>query len=123
MKNFAKVLTFAAIAALVVVPAFAATKGGADNTALCTLIGKMQGIFKTLRILAFVGAGFYMAEWAWGWISSGKVELKDIKGKGVGLLVGFTLLFIIGFVLSFLISAAGEGGSLGCKELTTGWGK
>lgn len=122
MKNFAKVLTFAAIVALVAVPAFAA-KGGGDNAALCQLIGKMQGIFKTLRILAFVGAGFYMAEWAWGYISKGEVKLDDVKKKGVGLLVGFTLLFIIGFVLSFLISAAGEGGSFGCKELGTGWGK
>ncbi len=119
MKKFSKVLTFAAVMALVAVPAFAAKKAGADTTALCSLIGKMQGIFRTLRILAFVGAGFYMADWAWKYISSGKVEMKDLKEKGTGLLVGFVLLFAIGAVLSFLLSAAGEGGSLGC--VTTGW--
>ncbi len=119
MKRFSKVLTFAAVMALVAVPAFAAKKAGADTTALCSLIGKMQGIFRTLRILAFVGAGFYMADWAWKYISSGKVEMKDLKEKGTGLLVGFVLLFAIGAVLSFLLSAAGEGGSLGC--VTTGW--
>ena len=119
MKRFSKVLTFAAVMALVAVPAFAAKKAGADTTALCSLIGKMQGIFRTLRILAFVGAGFYMADWAWKYISSGKVEMKDLKEKGPGLLVGFVLLFAIGAVLSFLLSAAGEGGSLGC--VTTGW--
>lgn len=119
MKRFSKVLTFAAVMALVAVPAFAAKKAGADTTALCSLIGKMQGIFRTLRILAFVGAGFYMADWAWKYISSGKVEMKDLKEKGTGLLVGFVLLFAIGAVLSFLLSAAGEGGSFGC--VTTGW--
>lgn len=120
MKNYTKVLVFAAIAALIIVPAHAA---GTDNTALCSLVGKMQGVFKTLRILAFVGAGFYMAEWAWGWISKGEVKMDDVKKKGTGLLVGFSLLFLIGVILSFLMSAASEGGSFGCKEITTGWGK
>ena len=120
MKNYTKVLVFAAIAALIIVPAHAA---GTDNTALCSLVGKMQGVFKTLRILAFVGAGFYMAEWAWGWISKGEVKMDDVKKKGTGLLVGFSLLFLIGVVLSFLMSAASDGGSFGCKEITTGWGK
>ncbi len=120
MKNYTKVLVFAAIVALVIVPAHAA---GTDNSALCSLIVKMQGVFKTLRILAFVGAGFYMAEWAWGWISKGDVKMDDVKKKGTGLLVGFSLLFLIGVVLSFLMSAASDGGSFGCKEITTGWGK
>jgi len=122
MKKFSKVLTFAAVMALVAIPAFAAKKAGADTTALCSLIGKMQGIFRTLRILAFVGAGFYMADWAWGYIkdAGGKDGIMaDVKKKGTGLLVGFVLLFAIGAVLSFLLSAAGEGGSLGC--VTTGW--
>ena len=51
MKNYSKVLVFAAVVALVAVPAFAA-KGGADANGLCLLIGKMQGIFRTLRVLA-----------------------------------------------------------------------
>ncbi len=113
MKNYAKVLVFAAIVALVVVPAHA-------DTPMCELIKSMQGVFKTLRILAFVGAGFYMAGWAWDYISKGEAKMDDMKKKGIGLLVGFTLLFAIGVILSFLLNAAGEGGSLGCA--TSGWG-
>jgi hypothetical protein len=116
MKNYAKVLVFAAIVALIVVPAHAAWK---VPDGLCNLIGEMQGIFKTLRILAFMGAGFYMAGWAWGYISSGAVKMDDVKTKGIGLLVGFTLLFAIGVIITFLLGAAGENGA--CAELKTGW--
>ena len=116
MKNYAKVLVFAAIVALVVVPAQA-------DSPMCELIGKMQGVFRLLRVLAFVGAGFYMAGWAWDYISKGKAEMKDLKEKGIGLLVGFTLLFAIGVVLSFLLNAAAPGGSLGCDNITGGWNK
>ena len=120
MKNYTKVLVFAAMVALIVVPAHAA----AASNGLCDLIVKMQGIFRTLRVLAFVGAGFYMADWAWGYISGGKVEMKDLKTKGTGLLVGFSLLFLIGVVLSFLLSAAKDGGSLGCENvIKDGWNK
>lgn len=76
----------------------------------CVLIAGMQGIFKTLRTLAFVGAGFMIAGWAWGYISNGKAELKDVKDKGIGLLVGFTLLFGIGVVLQFLPGISGCAG-------------
>ena len=61
-----------------------------------------------------------MAGWAWDYISKVKGEMKDLKDKGIGLLVGFTLLFAIGVILSFLLNAAGEGGPLGCA--TSGWG-
>ncbi len=119
MKNYAKVLVFAAVVALVVVPAQAAVP-----QAMCDLIGKMQDVFKLLRILAFVGAGFYMAGWAWTYISKGEAKMDDLKGKGIGLLVGFTLLFAIGVVLSFLLNAAAPGGSLGCDNIITGgWNK
>ena len=116
MKNYAKVLVFAAIAALIVVPAHAI------SPEMCKLIESMQGVFKLLRVLAFVGAGFYMAGWAWKYISSGDAKMDDVKKQGIGLLVGFTLLFAIGIVLSFLISYA-NGGGLGndCPALTTGW--
>lgn len=73
----------------------------------CILIGSMQGVFKTLRTLAFVGAGFMIAGWAWGYITSGKAEMEDLRKKGTGLLVGFTLLFGIGIVLQFLPGIAG----------------
>lgn len=106
MKNYAKVLVFAAIVALVVVPAHAALHVDKET---CDLIGRMQEIFRTLRILAFVGAGFYMAGWAWDYISKGEAKMDDMKKKGIGLLVGFTLLFIIGVVISFVLSVTGPG--------------
>ena len=115
MKNYVKVLVFAAVVALVVVPAQALTV----STATCNLIAKMQEVFKLLRILAFVGAGFYMAGWAWTYISKGEAKLEDVKGKGIGLLVGFTLLFAIGIVISFLLGAAGENDQ---SCVTKGWG-
>ena len=112
MKNYTKVLVFAAIVALIVVPAqaFKVSQG------TCDLIGKMQEIFQTLRVLAFVGAGFYMAKWAWDYIKGGKAELDDLKGKGIGLLVGFALLFAVGVVISFLLGATGNNDAP-CKEL------
>lgn len=116
MKNYAKVLVFAAIVALIVVPAHAAI-----SKEMCDLIKNMQGVFKLLRVLAFVGAGFYMAGWAWKYISSGDAKMDDVKKQGIGLLVGFTLLFAIGIVLSFLISYANGGAMTDCPELTTGW--
>lgn len=119
MKNYAKVLVFAAIVALVVVPAQAA--GWTVPSGLCDLIGKMQGVFKTLRVLAFVGAGFYMAGWAWTYISDpGKFKVEDVKTKGIGLLVGFAILFAIGIVITFLMGAAGENGET-CAQLKNNW--
>jgi len=118
MKNYAKVLVFAAIVALIVVPAQAFTV----PKAMCDLIEKMQDVFRLLRILAFVGAGFYMAGWAWGYIKSGKAELDDVKGKGIGLLVGFTILFAIGIVISFLMSQAESKDGVGCiNQLVKPW--
>jgi hypothetical protein len=118
MKNYAKVLVFAAIVALIVVPAQAA--GWTVPKEMCDLIGKMQGVFKTLRVLAFVGAGFYMAGWAWDYIKGGEAKFDDMKKKGIGLLVGFTILFAIGIVITFLMGAAGENGET-CAQLKNNW--
>lgn len=117
MKNYAKVLVCAAIVALVVVPAQAAWT---VPDGMCKLIEKMQDVFKTLRVLAFVGAGFYMAGWAWGYISKGEAKMDDLKSKGTGLLVGFVLLFAIGVIITFLMGAADSGGTP-CAQLTGGW--
>lgn len=122
MKKYTKVLVFAAIVALIVVPAHAAV---AVSDGMCGLIVKMQDVFKTLRILAFVGAGFYMAGWAWNFITGkggdgkGGGVVDDIKSKGIGLLVGFSLLFAVGVVISFLLSATN--GATGVACLTSGW--
>ena len=88
--------------------AMAAGQTGAADP--CVLIAGMQGIFRTLRTLAFAGAAFFIATWAWGFISKGDVAMEDLKNKGTGLLVGFTLLFGIGMVLQFLPGISGCAG-------------
>lgn len=94
---------------------------GVDQSGLCALIGQMQGVFKILRTLAFVGAAFIIAGWAWGYISSGKFEMEDLRKKGTGMLVGFVLLFGIGIVLQFFLSSAGLE-LIGCQDAILNWG-
>ena len=110
MRKVMNKINFAIIVIMSGAPAMAATNDG-----LCDLLREMHGVFSLLRTLAFVGAAFVIAGWAWDYISSGKAELKDIKGKGTALLVGFILLFSIGILLSFLMSQ-GTAGALGCAE-------
>lgn len=114
MKKLMTKFNFALIGVMVSMPAFAA--GAAGGNGLCNLMNQMHGVFSTLRTLAFVGAAFVIAGWAWGYISKGKVEMKDLQEKGVGMLVGFVLLFGIGIVLSFFMSEAGQN-SMGCPVL------
>ena len=120
MKKQMKMVGFAALSALVVVAsASAATSAMVDESGLCKLLDEFKGIFKLLRTLAFVGAGFLIAKWAWGYIEAGKIDaMKEVKEKGVAMLVGFILLFGIGVVLQVLSGATGNK-ILGC--VTTGW--
>lgn len=125
MSKLLKQLGFAglAIVAGASMPAFAAGAGGVatvGNSGLCELIGQMQGVFKILRTLAFVGAAFLIAQWAWGYIKTGDVKMDELKDRGTALLVGFVLLFGIGFLLQFLSSSAGLS-TMGCDNLITGW--
>ena len=123
MQGLLKKLGFAGlvIAAGASMPALAAAAaGGVSNNGLCNLISQMYGVFKILRTLAFVGAAFIIAGWAWGYISSGKVDMEDLRKKGTGMLVGFVLLFGIGVVLSFFLSSTGLG-MIGCPDLITNW--
>ena len=86
-----------------------------NYSGLCDLIERLGTLLKTVRILAFIGAGFLIAQWAWEFVSKPQdVKLETFKTKGVGMLVGFVLLFSVGAVLTFFINAAGAGGSLGC---------
>ena len=124
MKKQIKMIGLAALSAmLVVASASAATGQLAKNANLCGLIAEFQGIFKLLRTLAFVGAGFLIAGWAWGYISGGKAvdAMKEVKEKGISMLIGFILLFGIGTFLQVLSSATGAE-ILGCSaELFGGW--
>ena len=95
---------------------------GVNQTGLCALIEQMQGVFKILRTLAFVGAAFIIAGWAWGYISKGEVKMDDLQKKGTGMLVGFVLLFGIGIVLQFFLSSAGLG-LIGCQDVISNWGR
>ncbi|MDR0726921.1 MAG: hypothetical protein LBF37_02555 [Rickettsiales bacterium] len=116
-KKTTGVVTFVIIA-LLLVPAFAA---GSQDGGLCQLIGQTQTVFNTLRILAFLGAGFVLAKAAWDFISTGKVGGKEgvegLKSVGIPMIIGFALLFSIGIVLSFLMN----GQIVSCSQLTTGW--
>lgn len=116
MKKVFTKLNMAIIAAMVATPAMAAP---VDN-GLCQLLIKMHDVFALLRTLAFVGAAFVIAGWAWGYISKGEVKLDDLQKKGTGMLVGFILLFGIGVVLSFFMSQGGMA-SIGCQSVLRGW--
>lgn len=120
LKNVLKKIGFAGVALLAGSGVALAAVGPENNDGLCTLIGQMYGVFKILRTLAFVGAAFIIAGWAWGYISKGEAALDDLKKKGIGLLIGFVLLFGIGMVLSFLMSSAGME-SIGCENAIKGW--
>lgn len=104
---------------LVVVPVLASESsgglGGIMDDVVCDLLLEFGDVFKILRTLAFVGAGFTIAGWAWGWISGGEgPKIEDLKKKGTGLLVGFIVLFGIGAIISAFMSMTGEGGSFDC---------
>lgn len=95
----------------------------ANADGLCGIINEMYGVFKVLRTLAFVGAAFIIAGWAWGYISAGKgVDMEDLKKKGTGMLVGFVLLFGIGVVLQFFIFSNTGLSAIGCEDVISKWG-
>lgn len=126
MKKLMKKLGFAGVATIagtaVAMAAQAPAGVGVNTSGLCALIGQMYGVFQILRTLAFVGAAFIIAGWAWGYISKGDVKLDDLQKKGTGMLVGFVLLFGIGVVLQFFLSSTGLG-MIGCSDLITSWGR
>ncbi|MBO8406961.1 MAG: hypothetical protein IAC77_00685, partial [Proteobacteria bacterium] len=95
MKKMLKKIGFAGLVILAGATVAVAAQPGAggvgvvNNDGLCGLIIQMQGVFKILRTLAFVGAAFLVAQWAWGFIKAGDVKMDDLRDKGTGLLVGF----------------------------------
>ena len=119
MKKQLKVVGFAALCAFMVVSS-ASAEGGLSDAGLCVLIEKFKDIFKILRTLAFIGAGWLIATWAWKYITEAKAidPMKEVKEKGISMIVGFVLLFGSGTVLQIISSATGAK-VLGC--VTSGW--
>lgn len=115
MKKIMNKINFALIAIMASVPAFAAGDNG-----MCEALKRLHGVFDLLRTLAFIGAAFYIAGWAWGYISKGEAKMDDIKNKGLGLIVGFSLLFLVGVILSFIMSASGAR-VIGCADVIRNW--
>ena len=114
MKKLMKKLNFAIIGVMASVSSSMAAGGARD--ALCMLAEKFGDIFSIIQTLAFVGAGITIAGWAWGYISGGKAidPTKEVKEKGIPMLIGFILLFGIGTVLSIFMTMTGEGGQFDC---------
>ena len=125
MKGLLKKIGFAGavIMAGASMPALAAAAaGGINANGICGLIGQMYGVFRILRTLAFVGAAFIIAGWAWGYISKpADMKLDDLKTKGTGMLVGFVLLFGIGVVLQVFLFTNNGVELIGCQNLITNW--
>ena len=117
MKKLMKKLNFAVVGLMASGSAAMAMDSGVKD-ALCKMGSEFGKIFSILQILAFVGAGITIAGWAWGYISGGKAVdvVKEVKEKGVSMLIGFFLLFGIGTVLSIFLSMVEPGGSLECIE-------
>ena len=126
MKKLLKKFGFAGVIVLAgataAMAAAAPAAGGLNANGICGIIGQMYDVFKILRTLAFVGAAFIIAGWAWGYISSGKgVDMEDLRKKGTGMLVGFVLLFGIGVVLQVFLFTNNGLSLIGCPELITHW--
>lgn len=118
MKKLLKTLGFAGV---VVLAGAASAMAAVNESAICDLVRELGGVFSMLRTLAFVGAAFTIAGWAWGYIKDGKgVDIEDVRKKGTGMLVGFILLFSIGMVLTFFVSATGQE-ALGCAAEFKNW--
>lgn len=114
MKKISKYFLMASVFLMTNMHMVLAAKGAAKNTnAACDLIKSLMPVIKTLQTLAFIGAAFVLMDWAWGFIKAGEVKKDDLQTKGIGMLVGFTLLFGIAMLLRFVSSAGGQT-YLGC---------
>lgn len=100
MKKISNYFLMASVFVMANVPAFA-------DDGVCDLITGLKPIINTLRTLAFIGAAFVLMNWAWEFIKGGKAEMGDIEKKGIGMLVGFFLLFAVGIILQFVGSGSG----------------
>lgn len=110
MKKIMRRINFALVAMMTApISAFAASNGTAlsMNKTVCELATQFGAVFKGLRLLAFIGAGFILASWAWTYISKGEAKLEDVKTKGMGMLIGFAMLFLVGIILTAFMTMTG----------------
>jgi len=101
MKKISKYFLIATTFVMANVPAFA-------DSGVCKLITGLKPVINVLRTLAFVGAAFVLMDWAWGFIKAGEVKREDLEKKGIGMFVGFFLLFAVGLILQFVGSTSGS---------------
>ena len=128
MKKVMNKISFAVLGLMVSASAWAAREIDIDiigatndgSNGICDLLKSLQSVFNVLRIMAFIGAAFYIAGWAWEYIKGGEAKLDDVKKKGIGLLVGFVALLLVGIVLSFVMSASGLR-VIGCDNILRTW--
>jgi len=80
---------------------------------VCELINGLSQVFFVLRSLCFAGAAFVLMSWAWGYIAPGKDAkgpgIEEMKSKGLGMVVGFILLFSVGLITMFMPDITGCG--------------
>ena len=122
-KNILKNIAIAGLLTTVVIGAAYAQQLVVNEGAICQLLQSLQGIFRLLRNLTFIGAAFILLGWAWAYIQKGEFKWKDDeKNKWIAMLVGFLLLFGVGAILSFLMTATGANlvGGIGC-DIAAGW--
>ena len=103
MKSL-KIFAFVGLAVLL---GIASANAAVQDGNACVLINNLRGVFNTLRLLCFAGAAFVLAGWAWEFIKGGEAKIDEVKKKGVGLFVGFVLLFSIGIIMQFLPNMGG----------------
>ena len=102
MKKISKYFLIATMFVMANVPAFA-------ESPACPLIRELKPVIGVLRTLAFVGAAFILMDMAWGWIKKPDDLTKDkLKDIGIGMFVGFFLLFGVGLILQFVGSTGGQ---------------
>lgn len=115
MKKMMNKISFAVIGIMAAMPAFAEMD--------CQLVQRLQQIFKVLRTAALIGMAFYLASWAWTYISKGEAKVEDVKKQGIAVIVGIAMLFMISIVLTFVLNLpfTGEGGVECVEDLKGGW--
>ena len=105
MKKISNYLLTASVFVMANVSAFA----DGEQKGVCDLLKSLESVIDTLRALAFIGAVFLLKDWAWGYIKDpSKATKDDMKDKGVGLLVGFFLLFGVGVILTLINGSYGQ---------------